>query len=68
MPPGNAKPKPSAKVTERMTALACIEIAQKIQRSRLLAGDPAGSDAARLVATFIREDLLGDGSPLIGRH
>lgn len=66
MPPGNARHKPSAKVTERMTALACIEIAQKIQRSRMLAGDQAGSDAARLVAAFIREDLLGEGSSIMG--
>jgi hypothetical protein len=64
MPPGITCPRPPAHIAEKMTALACIEIARRIQRTRHHVGDLAGADAAGLVARTIQEDLLGEGSPL----
>ncbi len=58
MPPGNARTKLPVKVIEKATAEACIAIAQKVQRSRQLMGDEAGSEAAQRVARFIQEELL----------
>ena len=58
MPAGSSKPRPSFPVIERMTALACLEIARQVQRSRQLAADPAGAEAARMVARLIEHDLL----------
>ena len=60
MPPGNAIPRATAKVTEKLTALECIEIARKVQLHRARVGDQAGSNAARLVAKLIQEDVLGE--------
>ena len=59
MPPGNARTQFPVKVIEKATAEACVAIARKVQHSSQLAGDPAGSEAARRVATIIREELLG---------
>lgn len=61
MPPGNARTKQPVKVIERTTAEACIAIAQQVQRSRQLAGDEAGSEAARQVARVIEQELLRVG-------
>lgn len=58
MPPGNVRTKLPMKVIEKATAEACIAIAQKVQLSRQLVGDEAGSDAAQRVAWFIQEELL----------
>jgi hypothetical protein len=58
MPPGNARTKFPVKVIEKVTAEACIAIARKIQRSRQMAGDVSGSEAAQRVATVIQEELL----------
>ena len=63
MPPGNTLAKPPAKVIEKLTAQACIAIAQKIQRARDLSGDTKGSDAAGQVARLIREELLDTFTP-----
>lgn len=60
MPAGNTCIKPPAKVVEKVTAKACIAIARRVQRARRLSGDVSGSEAARLVARFIEEELLGD--------
>ena len=59
MPPGNARTQIPVKVIEKVTAEACLAIAQKVQRSRQLAGDTAGSEAALQVAVCIQEELLG---------
>jgi len=64
MPPGHARPRPSANLMERRTALECIEVASKVQLARLRVGDQAGAHAARLVAKLIREDVL-DERPLL---
>jgi len=61
MPPGNARTKQPVKVIEKSTAEACIAIAQKVQHARELAGDEAGSEAARQVARGIEQDLLRVG-------
>ncbi len=58
MPPGNARTKLPAKVIERVTAEACVAIAEKIQRSAAQVGDSAGSEAAQQVARIIKEELL----------
>jgi hypothetical protein len=58
MPAGNTLIRPPAKVIEKVTAQACIAIAQKIQRSLSLSGDTTGSDAARQVAHLIQQELL----------
>lgn len=63
MPPGNARPKLPVKVIEKTTAEACLAIAQKVQRSRELAGDEAGSEAALRVARSIQEELLDAMAP-----
>lgn len=60
MPPGNTRTRPSAKVIERMTAEACLAIAQQIQQDHLQTGDTAGSQAAAQIAASIRRDLLHD--------
>ena len=64
MPPGNARTKMPAKVIERVTAEACVAIAEKIQRTAAQVGDSAGSEAAQRVARLIQEELL---SPSPGR-
>ncbi|MCE1203148.1 MAG: hypothetical protein LWW79_00865 [Holophagaceae bacterium] len=61
MPPGNARTKLPVKVIEKTTAEACIAIAQKVQHALELAGDAAGSEAARRVARVIEEELLRVG-------
>lgn len=61
MPPGNARTKLPVKVIEKTTAEACLAIAQKVQRSRELAGDDAGAEAARQVARVIEEEVLRAG-------
>jgi hypothetical protein len=43
---------------ERATARAAIDIAHRVEHARLLAGDDAGSEAARQVAAFIEAELL----------
>ena len=58
MPPGHTTAKPPAKVVERVTALAALDIARSIQRIRIQAGDQAGSDAAELIAASIESELL----------
>lgn len=58
MPPGNTHTKAPAKVVEKVTVEACIAIAQRIQRARLISGDAAGSDAAALIAEAMRQELL----------
>lgn len=58
MPPGNTRPRPSAKVIERTTAEACLAIAQEVQRVHQETGDAAGSQAASQIAESIRRDLL----------
>lgn len=59
MPPGNLRTQVPVKVIEKATAEACLAIAQNVQRTRQMAGDAAGSEAALKVATIIREELLG---------
>ena len=59
MPPGNVRTQVPVKVVEKVTAEACIAIARQVQFSRQLAGDEAGSEAARRVAAVIQEELLG---------
>jgi hypothetical protein len=49
------------KVIERVSVQACLAIATRIQRDRQLAGDEAGSAAARQVAKHIKEELLEGG-------
>ena len=61
MPPGNTHAKAPAKVVEKVTVEACIAIAQRVQRARLVSGDEAGSDAAGLIAEAMREELLKAG-------
>jgi hypothetical protein len=58
MPPGNMRTKAPAKVVERVTAEACISIAERVQQARHLSGDRAGSEAAGRIAEVIREELL----------
>lgn len=58
MPPGHTSSKPPSKVVERATARAAIDIAHRVEHARLLAGDDAGSEAARQVAAFIEAELL----------
>lgn len=61
MPPGNARTKLPVKVVEKTTVEACLAIARKVQQARELAGDQAGSEAARQVARVIEEELLRVG-------
>ena len=63
MPPGNARTQIPVKVIEKVTAKACLAIAQKVHHSRLLAGDWAGSEAALQVAVSIQEELLANVKP-----
>lgn len=58
MPPGNTRVKAPAKVVERVTAEACISIAERVQQARHLSGDRAGSEAASRIAEVIRKELL----------
>ncbi|WLT30066.1 hypothetical protein [Geothrix sp. PMB-07] len=58
MPAGTTCPRPPIKVIEKATVRACIAIARKVQEARFQAGDTAGSDAARLVARLMEEELL----------
>lgn len=63
MPPGNQRSKTPVKVIEKTTAEACLAIAQGVQHTRHLAGDAAGSEAARKVARIIQEEFLGAARP-----
>ncbi len=63
MPPGNQRSQIPVKLIEKRTAEACLAIAQGVQHTRHLAGDTAGSEAARKVASIIREELLGAATP-----
>ena len=58
MPPGKTRTQAPAKVIEKMTAEACLALAQKVQLARRLSGDEAGSEAAGQVAQLIRDGLL----------
>ena len=58
MPPGNTHAKAPAKVVEKVTVEACIAIAQRVQRARLVSGDEAGSEAASQIAEVLRSELL----------
>ena len=60
MPAGNQRPRATAHLIARMTAMECVEIARRIQSARLQAGDQSGAKTARLVARLILEDVLGE--------
>lgn len=61
MPPGKTRTQVPARVIEKMTAEACLALAQRVQHARKLSGDEAGSEAAGQVAQLIREGLLALG-------
>jgi hypothetical protein len=61
MPPGNTRTQKPAKVIERVTAEACVAIAQRVAQTHGLAEDRNGWIAASQVARFIEEELLGRG-------
>ena len=58
MPPGNVRTKPTIKVVERITAEACLAIAQRVEDARRMLGDATGADAAREISESIREEVL----------
>jgi hypothetical protein len=59
MPPGNTRTQRPGKIIEKVTAEACIAIAQRVARTHCLAEDRNGWTAATQVARFIEEELLG---------
>jgi hypothetical protein len=58
MPPGNRRSPARAKSIDKATAGACIDVARRVQRTRVLAGDEAGADVARQVARLIEQELV----------
>ena len=59
MPPGNTRTQMPGRVIEKITAEACIAIAQRVARAHCLAEDRNGWSAANQVARSIEEELLG---------
>ena len=59
MPPGNTRTQKPGKIIEKITAEACIAIAQRVARVHCLAEDRNGWTAATQVARSIEEELLG---------
>jgi hypothetical protein len=59
MPPGNTRTQKPGKIIEKITAEACIAIAQRVARAHCLADDKNGWTAATQVARSIAEELLG---------
>jgi hypothetical protein len=58
MPPGNARPKPTARVLERTTAKTCLAISQRIQADCQSRGDQTGMETARQISELIQQEVL----------
>jgi hypothetical protein len=58
MPRGHKRSPARARAIDLATAGACIDVARRVQRARLLAGDETGAEVALQVARSIEEALL----------